>query len=75
MKYHGVTGGYLTQPVYSEIRTFMGKASITIHMGYLSSIDIPSRHHPINYDYLCPIINLKKDSVVPHTNPVTISGG
>jgi hypothetical protein len=41
----------------------------------LSPIDIPSRHHPINDDHLYPIIDLVKDSVVPHTNPVTVSCG
>jgi hypothetical protein len=41
----------------------------------LSSIDIPSRHHSINDDRLCLIIDLVKDSVIPHTNPVAISCG
>jgi len=45
------------------------------YAGCLSSIDIPSCHHPINYDYLCPIIDLIKDSVIPDTNLVAVSCG
>ena len=46
-----------------------------VYMVYLSSIGIPSRHHPIDDGHLYSIIDLIKDSVVPNTNPVAISCG